>query len=302
MFRDVLEYNSCLLAKPIQTKTCRQIYEYMKNDPEAIAAISKMKPWSVRAAESGESGINGSSVGGENHSGPNRPTNWSRRSKKQRARQTHFLAYKLHDAAAAAAAEEDSDESETEPTVAGTKKRKHSKKRVKSRGGHGEEGGDSTRKLNPYNPCDHPGVECNERCKCVRAGNFCEKYCNCSSECINRFRGCQCRSQCNTKSCPCYLAVRECDPDLCTSCGAAANTNNSGQAVNGGGNHHHHHHHHHSNVGSCVNVAIQRGLRKHLLLAPSEVAGWGIYLKDKTFKNEFIAEYCGEVVSRLKPS
>ncbi|CAF1095473.1 unnamed protein product [Rotaria sordida] len=142
-------------------------------------------------------------------------------------------------------------------------------------------------KRHTYYPCDHDRSKpCNEHCYCVRSGNFCEKYCSCSfTKCDNRFPGCRCRSSCTTKQCPCYAAARECDPDLCTQCGADdfGNINNELKT---------------NSTCSCHNVAIQRSLHKPLLLAESDVAGWGMFTQVNIQRNEFIAEYCGEIVTQ----
>ena len=140
MFCEILEYNSCLLAKAIQTKSCRQVYEYIKSDPVSNEALSKATRLgsSSRNAAGYDGGATTSGVSGvSNSSVDNRPGGlFGRKSKKQKARKTHFLAYKLHDAAAAIAEQEEQEENgEGNISETGTKKSRKRKQRSGSKRG-----------------------------------------------------------------------------------------------------------------------------------------------------------------------
>lgn len=133
----------------------------------------------------------------------------------------------------------------------------------------------SQRKIENFVPCDHGGP-CGNTCPCVESGDFCEKFCNCSSTCTNRFPGCKCRTPCNSGRCPCYVASRECDPDLCRTCAA---------------------HEYDMALVRCDNIAIQRRRHKKLLLGISDVAGWGVFINEEANTNDLISEYVGDMIS-----
>ena len=97
------------------------------------------------------------------------------------------------------------------------------------------------------------------------------------------FRGCNCKNRCVTRSCSCFAAKRECDPDLCRSCGACTDPPNRPAFKQ-----------------SCRNDNISMRRHCHLLLSQSgiEDAGWGIYNKNFLKKNQFIHEYVGELISQ----
>lgn len=134
-------------------------------------------------------------------------------------------------------------------------------------------------------PCDHD-EPCNEEtCSCIRNGFFCTKHCGYGSKSPNFFRGCECKAgQCRLYSCPCYAANRECDPDLCRTCGACSDPPD---APAGDGQ-------------RCRNDNISMGRRAHTLVAKSiiEEAGWGLFTKHALKKGDFVLEYVGERISQ----
>ncbi|CAM9092916.1 unnamed protein product, partial [Phaeothamnion confervicola] len=72
-----------------------------------------------------------------------------------------------------------------------------------------------------HHPCGHAGACGPATCPCVQEHGGCDKWCGCPQDCAHRFGGCRCKtSGCRTCACPCFAAGRECDSDLCTSCGA----------------------------------------------------------------------------------
>jgi len=143
-------------------------------------------------------------------------------------------------------------------------------------------------------------------CECMREQHWCTKFCICApvnlqqqplggktgsaarpmviNPCPNFFGGCNCRmGHCNTKQCACFVAGRECDPDLCRECGACS--------VNGL---------HPAPGQNCRNDNLSMGRHTRLLMARSLVpdAGWGLFTLHAVPKGGFVHEYVGEVVSQ----
>jgi histone-lysine N-methyltransferase EZH2 len=145
-------------------------------------------------------------------------------------------------------------------------------------------------KRRPFFPCSHEGSCESANCRCFRENINCEKTCRCSRQCNRRFPGCSCvttpgKQACSSSACLCSKFGRECDADLCGSCGAMevldpVNRYNEGVIQ-----------------GKCNNVAIQRGVPRKTLLGHSEVHGFGLYMGEDINKGEYIGEYTGEAIS-----
>lgn len=94
---------------------------------------------------------------------------------------------------------------------------------------------------------------------------------------------------CRTNACPCFVAMRECNPDLCTHCGASEvpvlvySPDLSRMSA--------------LDLNICCNVNVQRGLHKKLGVSFSTTHGWGAFALEPIRKGEFIYEYTGAIVS-----
>ncbi|KAJ7008175.1 hypothetical protein NC653_007011 [Populus alba x Populus x berolinensis] len=117
-----------------------------------------------------------------------------------------------------------------------------------------------------FTPCGCQSM-CGKQCPCLHNGTCCEKYCGCSKSCKNRFRGCHCaKSQCRSRQCPCFAAGRECDPDVCRNCWVSCGDGSLGEPPKRGD-------------GQCGNMRLLLRQQQRILLAKSDVAGWGAFLK-----------------------
>lgn len=145
-------------------------------------------------------------------------------------------------------------------------------------------------------PCSHPGPCLPRICTCVDAGLLCEKFCGCSVEnCAYKFTGCACHSQGKTcqqkqkdnKPCICVQLNRECDPQLCGSCGAlerADPTRADDTQLHATG---------------CQNCDLQRGVGKTLMLGQSQLdgVGYGLFTAEDIAQDDFVIEYVGELIT-----
>ncbi|KAF2211453.1 hypothetical protein CERZMDRAFT_25236, partial [Cercospora zeae-maydis SCOH1-5] len=150
----------------------------------------------------------------------------------------------------------------------------------------------------PFYPCHHPGVLCSDaRCSCFDNKIACEKSCSCGLGCKRKWKGCSCLSSArpNQKAklicwsddrCVCYAKGRECDPDLCGTCGVADVLDPV--------------HRHDDRVlqGRCRMSGLQRGIPKHTILGDSGVHGLGLYACEDMFEDDFVGEYKGETITK----
>ncbi|KAM0399396.1 hypothetical protein ACHAQC_002671 [Fusarium culmorum] len=143
--------------------------------------------------------------------------------------------------------------------------------------------------------CSHEGPCTLESCICVQQSVLCEKFCGCTVEsCAYKFTGCACHSQGRTclskqkdRPCICVQLNRECDPDVCGTCGVLdrADPENADDEV--------------LHSTGCQNCPLQRGQAKGLALGQSQLegVGYGLFTVEPIAQDDFIIEYVGELIT-----
>ncbi|KAF3147859.1 hypothetical protein TWF569_005971 [Orbilia oligospora] len=156
-------------------------------------------------------------------------------------------------------------------------------------------------------PCSHEGA-CdpkNSNCCCRDESVYCEKFCECPADCPRRWKGCTCKSSnpCTGGKCPCVRENRECDPDLCLSCGADEQLDPIHQRCRPED----------ESVASvvassttkrdvrltaCQNVFLQLKEPPMTKVGPTSMPfkGNGLFAMEPIKKGSFVGEYTGEVI------
>ncbi|KAI7537817.1 SET domain-containing protein [Hortaea werneckii] len=149
----------------------------------------------------------------------------------------------------------------------------------------------------PFYPCHHPKQTCEgAQCSCFENMVPCEKTCSCSAECARRFKGCSCSTERLKKGqrlmcyederCVCYSLGRECDPDLCGSCGVLEVLDPVNRECED------------LMQGRCRNACIQFGRPAQTLLGQSGIHGFGLYAGQTIRQHDFVGEYKGEIITK----
>lgn len=115
-----------------------------------------------------------------------------------------------------------------------------------------------------FTPCSHEGrCSAENGCSCVESKTMCETSCLCVG-CENFFTGCRCKKLCVVK-CRCAAAGRECGA-MCRS-------------------------------RKCGNRKMQASEKPTTVVAPSSVAGYGLFAGERIPRDALVIEYLGEIIS-----
>ncbi|WWC66641.1 uncharacterized protein I206_100544 [Kwoniella pini CBS 10737] len=154
-----------------------------------------------------------------------------------------------------------------------------------------------------FTECNHTGSCIAANCWCFKNNWMCGRNCACTSDCLRRFKGCRCskislamgtgsktvKAICALDKCPCAKMFRECDPELCGSCGAEdelhlAREHKNGISIN-------------APITSCGHVDLQKAIWPNVIVGISPVSGYGLFAQENIAKGRNIGEYVGEVIS-----